>query len=148
MSKEAKSIVEDGKIKIKNNLKPHEIFSFYQAFPEMIEDFFYLNRISHPYDYQIVSYAKRNPTEYMTISSQGVTLYHDKEAEFLTRKEWLEDEKIYYKLQKIDFFNQYKLSKNFSIWKNKMKLHYMKEMSSILNEKLFLTSDHPRHCLK
>ena len=114
----------------------------------MIEDFFYLNRLSHPYDYQIVSYAKRNPQEYMTISSQGVTLYHDKEAEFLTRKEWLEDEKIYYKLQKIDFFNQYKLSKNFSIWKNKMKLHYMKEMSSILHEKLFLTCEHPRHCLK
>lgn len=46
----------------------------------MIEDFFYLNRVSHPYDYQIVSYAKRNHQEYMTISSQGVTLYHDKEA--------------------------------------------------------------------
>ena len=46
----------------------------------MIEDFFYLNRIDHPYDYQIVSYAKRNPAEYMTISSQGVTLYHEKEA--------------------------------------------------------------------
>lgn len=84
----------------------------------------------------------------MTISSQGVTLYHEKEAEFLTRQEWLADEKIYYKLQKIDFFNQYKLSKNFSIWKNRMKRHYMKEMSSVLNEKLFLTSDHPRHCLK
>lgn len=29
-----------------------------------------------------------------------------------------------------------------------MKLHYMKEMSTILNEKLFLTFDHPRDCLK
>ena len=119
-------MLEDNKVKMKNNLKPHEIFAFYDAFPEMIEDFFYLNRMCHPYDYQIVSYAKRNPSEYMTISSQGVTLYHDKEAEFLTRNEWLNDEKNYYKLQKIDFFNQYKLSKNFSIWKNRMKRHYMK----------------------
>jgi hypothetical protein len=63
---------------MKSNLKPAEIFAFYDAFPEMIEDFFYLNRLSHPYDYQIVSYAKRNNREYMTISSQGVTLYHDK----------------------------------------------------------------------
>lgn len=62
----------------------------------------------------------------MTISSQGVTLYHEKEAEFLTREEWLEDEKIYHKLQKIDFFSQYKVSKNFGIWKNRMKRHYMK----------------------
>lgn len=46
----------------------------------MMEDFFYLNRMQHPYDYQIVTYAQRDPIEYMTISSQGVTLYHDKEA--------------------------------------------------------------------
>ena len=76
LSKEAKVIMEEGKGKFKSNLKPKDIFSFYDSFPEMLEDFFYLNRIDHPYDYQIVSYAKRNPNEYMTISSQGVTLYH------------------------------------------------------------------------
>jgi hypothetical protein len=69
-------MLEEGKGKIKHNLKPRDIFSFYDTFPEMLEDFFYLNRIEHPYDYEIVSYAKRNPYEYMTISSQGVTLYH------------------------------------------------------------------------
>ena len=57
----------------------------------MIEDFFYLNRLGHPYDYQIVTYANRNQAEYMTISSQGVTLYHDKEAEFLSREAWIID---------------------------------------------------------
>lgn len=62
----------------------------------------------------------------MTISSQGITLYHDKEAEFLTKEQWLTDEKRYYALQKIYFFKQYKLSKNFRIWKNKMKRHYMR----------------------
>ena len=99
----------------------------------MLEDFFYLNRMGHPYDYRIVTYANRNQGEYMTISSQGVTLYHDKEAEFLARESWLADEKRYYSLQKICFFKQYKLSKNFRIWKNRMRRHYMREMSSILS---------------
>jgi hypothetical protein len=44
----------------------------------MSEDFFYLNRVGHPYDYQIVTYSQRNPLEYMTISFKGVTLYHEK----------------------------------------------------------------------
>jgi hypothetical protein len=69
----------------------------------------------------------------MTISFKGVTLYHEKETEFMTKDEWLEDEKIYYSLQKIDFFKQYKISKNFTIWKNRMRRHYMKEMSNLLN---------------
>lgn len=83
----------------------------------------------------------------MTISSQGVTLYHDKEAEFLTKEQWLRDEKRYYQLQRIYFFKQYKLSKNFRIWKNKMRRHYMREMSAILSEHLFLTLKYPRNCL-
>lgn len=62
----------------------------------------------------------------MTISSQGVTLYHDKEVDFVSKEQWLKDQKMYYKLQKISFFQQYKISKNFLIWKNKMKRHYMK----------------------
>jgi hypothetical protein len=78
LSKEAKSIIEEGKNRLRSNLKPHDIFYLYDTFPEMLEDFFYLNRASHPYDYQIVMYAQRNPLEYMTISSQGLTLYHDK----------------------------------------------------------------------
>ena len=37
--------------------------------------------------------------------------------------------------------------KNFGIWKNRMKRHYMKEMSNVLDEKLFLAFPHPRKCL-
>jgi hypothetical protein len=72
-------------MKSKANLKPHDIFAFYESFPEMSEDFFYLNRVGHPYDYQIVTYSQRNPMKYMTISFKGVTLYHEKEAEFMTK---------------------------------------------------------------
>ncbi len=51
----------------------------------------------------------------------------------MTREEWCIDEKRYYALQKIYFFKQYKLSKNFRIWKNKMRRHYIREMERILN---------------
>ncbi len=54
-------MIEEGKQRIRSNLKPHDIFQLYQNFPEMMEDFFYLNRMEHPYDYQIVTYANRNP---------------------------------------------------------------------------------------
>jgi hypothetical protein len=60
----------------------------------------------------------------------------------------MEDEKIYYQLQKIDFFCKYKISKNFMIWKSRMKRHYMKSMSNILCEKLFYTNDYTRKCIK
>jgi hypothetical protein len=33
------------------------------------------------------------------------------------------------------------------IWKNKMKRHYIRSMSNILYEKLFLIYQHPRKCL-
>lgn len=53
-------MLEEGK-RLRTNLKPHDIFQLYESFPEMLEDFFYLNRVTHPYDYQIVTYAQRNP---------------------------------------------------------------------------------------
>ena len=51
----------------------------------------------------------------------------------MTKDEWLTDEKVYYSLQRIEFFKQYKISKNFTIWKNRMRRHYIKEMSNLLN---------------
>lgn len=60
LSKEAKSMLEEGKGRMRSNLKPHDIFQLYDNFSEMMEDFFYLNRLEHPYDYQIVTYANRN----------------------------------------------------------------------------------------
>ena len=53
-------MLDEGKNRIRSNLKPHDIFQLYDNFPEMMEDFFYLNRLGHPYDYQIVTYANRN----------------------------------------------------------------------------------------
>jgi len=137
------------------NLAPRNIFSFFQSYPEMHLDFFYLNKYSHPYDYRIVDFNERNPDEYMTISCKGVTQFIQKEAHFMSQEEWMAEEDMYYKLQTIDFFCKYKLNKNFRIWKNMMKRHYMKEMSNLLNEKLFAASNSQaallnikHHCLE
>ena len=36
----------------------------------MADEFCYLNKRSHPYDFQIVEFDERHPTEYMTISAR------------------------------------------------------------------------------
>lgn len=36
LSKEAKSIIEEGKNRLRTNLKPHDIFQLYDNFPEMM----------------------------------------------------------------------------------------------------------------
>lgn len=38
--------------------------------PEMSDEFCYLNKNSHPYDFRIVEFDARNPKEYMTISAR------------------------------------------------------------------------------
>jgi dynein heavy chain len=37
---------------------------------EMAEEFCYLNKCSHPYDFRIVEFEERNEREYMTISAR------------------------------------------------------------------------------
>jgi hypothetical protein len=162
LSNEARSIIEASKgMEVRKmrrgderNLTPQNIFSFFETFPEMQLDFFYLNKHSHPYDYRIVPFGERNPLEYMTISCKGVTQFLHGEAHFMTREEWLLEESMYRQLQQIDFFRKYKVNKNFRIWKNMMKRHYMKEMSNMLNERLFAAGNSQQalltirqHCL-
>ncbi len=39
---------------------------------EMAEEFCYLNKCSHPYDFRIVEFEERNEREYMTISARVI----------------------------------------------------------------------------
>jgi dynein heavy chain, axonemal len=54
----------------------------------MIDEFCYLNRRAHAYDYKIVDYDKRNKSEYMTISARGITHYIDNVGEFIKIERW------------------------------------------------------------
>jgi len=61
--------------------------------PEMQDEFCYLNRKSHAYDFKIVEFNERNPLEfpflfifnvrYMTISTRGITHYIAGIGEFI-----------------------------------------------------------------
>ena len=54
---------------------PFTILHMIKYDPDLAEDFWYLNRKEDPYDFEFVTYQKRNPKQYLTISSRGVTYY-------------------------------------------------------------------------
>ncbi len=52
----------------------------------MVDEFCYLNRRaeSHAYDWEIVPFHRKNPRQYMTISSRGITHYNDGEYRYMS----------------------------------------------------------------
>lgn len=94
----------------------------------MADEFCYLIKKSHAYDFQIVEFdqikSKSDPKrpdhkslEYMTISARGLTHFVDDEAKFMSIEEWEREVKMFHRLRKISFFVKYKMWKNFSLWK-------------------------------
>lgn len=51
-------------------LTPIDFIHLIRTDPEMTDEFCYLNKRSHPYDFQIVDFNERNNEEYMTISAR------------------------------------------------------------------------------
>jgi dynein heavy chain len=119
-------------------LNPFDVLHMLRFDPDLSEDFWYLNRKEGPYDFEFVNYNKRNPNEYLTISSRGVTYFLNGVAEFITIEEWHREYMVYQKLKDIPFFKQYKLWKNFSIWKNSRRRTMMEVRSSFLEKELFI----------
>lgn len=56
-------------------LSPMDFIYLIRTDPEMADEFCYLNKRDHAYDYQIVEFEDRNPSEYMTISARGITYF-------------------------------------------------------------------------
>lgn len=69
-------------------LTPDDFINLIQHDPEMQDEFCYLNKNQNSYDWQIVEFHDRNPQEYMTISSRGVTHFYNGQSEFITIDEW------------------------------------------------------------
>ena len=120
---------------------PFTILHMIKYDPDLAEDFWYLNRKEDPYDFEFVTYQKRNPKQYLTISSRGVTYYTDGVTEFLTLEEWDREYNLYKRLKKINFFNQYKKWKNFSLWKNLRRRNMIKDRGDFLKSQLFILDD-------
>ena len=73
MLKERSTLRKKNKEEKKENeyyLTPVDFIHLIRTDPEMADEFCYLNKRSHPYDFQIVEFDERHPTEYMTISAR------------------------------------------------------------------------------
>lgn len=66
--------------------------------PEMADEFAYLIKESHPYDFKIVEYDEvhKHKQEYMTISARGITHFVNDEATFMTVEEWEREAKMFH----------------------------------------------------
>ena len=69
--------------------------------PEMQDEFCYLNRRNNPYDFKIVEFNERDPIEYMTISSRGITHYIKGVGEFIRIEDWEKEARQYDRLLQI-----------------------------------------------
>ena len=56
--------------KIKEFVDPLDFISFLRGVADNNQEFCYLNRKSHAYDWKVVDYAARNPLEFITISKR------------------------------------------------------------------------------
>ena len=76
--------------RIDNYLSPQDFINLIRNEPEMVDEFCYLNRRpnSHAYDWEIVPFHRKNPKEYMTISSRGITCYNDGQHTYMTLMQW------------------------------------------------------------
>jgi dynein heavy chain len=99
----------------------------------MADEFTYLNKQSHAYDFKIVDFDERNKQEYMTISARGITHFVGGEATFMTIEEWEREARMFHQLLEISFFKMYKKWKSFSLWKKLMRRSNMKKYSDELN---------------
>ena len=59
----------------KDYLTPMDFIHLIRTDPEMVDEFCYLNKQSHPYDYKIVEFDERNHREYMTISARVIKTF-------------------------------------------------------------------------
>ena len=85
----------------------------------MSDEFCYMNKTNafNPYEWKIVEFESRNPHEYMVISKRGLTKYYFKEVEFILFEQFIEEQKVYNRLSRINFFKLYHEQKYFQIWK-------------------------------
>ena len=104
----------------------------------MSDEFCYMNRRSNPYDWQIVEFEKKNPSEYMVISKRGLTKYIHSEVEFMKFEQFLEEQKVFSQLNRIDFFRLFGRKKYFQIWKKYTSMVIFKDRSKEFAERTLL----------
>jgi len=124
------------------NATPYDFIQVIKSDPELQEDFWYFVRDKDAYDFKLRPFSlKLQNSEYLTISSRGVTHFVRGEAHFSTLEDWEREYKLYQKIKEIRFFKQYKTWKNFSIWKNSRRRNMMNERAQFLQNELFILDE-------
>ena len=106
-----------------------------------------MNRRSNPYDWQIVEFDKRDPREYMVISKRGLTKYLNNEVEFMKFEQFLEEQKVFNSLNRIDYFRLYAKKKYYQIWKKFTSMVIFKERSKEFAEETLLNDLHVKEAI-
>ena len=63
----------------------------------------------------------------MVISKRGLTKYHNNEVEFMKFEQFLEEQKVFNNLNRIDYFRLYARKKYFQTWKKHTSMTIFKE---------------------
>ena len=138
---------------------------------EMSDEFCYLKVMSNPYDLKIVDYYEKstelslkdervcifnkkaplpsisNTHDKITISAKGVTYLSKDEPVLIPLDEWMREAQLYNSLSNLSFFKQYRVWKNFCVWKKLIRRMSMKKVSETLSHELLLADKHLRPSL-
>lgn len=81
---------------------------------------------------------KHQEKEFMTVSSRGIIHFINGEGNFMTIPEWEREARLFQKIKKISFFENYRTWKTFSAWKTLMRRTMIFKTSDFLNRELFI----------
>ncbi|CAD8164373.1 unnamed protein product [Paramecium octaurelia] len=98
-------------------LGPIDFARLLQPDQQQRQEFCYLNNQGNPYEWRVVNYENRRSEQYMTISGGGIIIHHSNFEEFVSIQQFEKDRKLFYRLQKIEFFRNYLKQKTFARWK-------------------------------
>ncbi|RLN73947.1 hypothetical protein BBJ28_00018063, partial [Nothophytophthora sp. Chile5] len=90
------------------------------------------------YALEVVEHFEVDRANYYTMSLEGVTHFTADHSEFWALDKWELEYSRFTKMLAIPFFQQYKLWKNFNMWKQAVRAFKMRGAKKALNERLFL----------
>lgn len=110
------------------------------------DEFIYMIR-KHPndhYNMEVVPYSdiiKDKVEDYYTFSCKGVSKFiSSKPVEFITVEEWFEEVKAFNEICQYNFFITFRKWKSLKKWMRVISTEKMKNISKVLEEKMFLTN--------
>ncbi len=117
-------------------INPRDFVEFVSAHDALREEFCYMTR-GGQYEFRIIPFDKVDPSDYMTISSRGVTHFNNGDLTFVSLADWEVEQEMYSKIAKIPFFAKYAKWKLWSTWKRGMMANRLKKCSKALNNNVF-----------